>query len=54
MKLLGTSFALVLGAWRLRISIDLDEDPEIKTLAMQHVAAARRNDSRVPHDVPKW
>jgi hypothetical protein len=41
-RYLATSFSLVLGAWRLRISIDLEDDPEIKTLAMQHVAQRER------------
>ncbi len=37
MRYFASSFALVLGAWRLRISIDLEDDPEIRTLAMQEV-----------------
>jgi hypothetical protein len=28
MRYLGTSFSLVLGAWRLRVSIDLDDDED--------------------------
>jgi len=40
-RYLATSFSLVLGAWRLRLSIDLEDDPEIKTLAMQY---ARRHE----------
>ncbi len=47
MKILGTSFALVLGAWRLRISIDIDEDPEITTMAMRRAAATRSRESAV-------
>ncbi len=27
MKYFGTAFSLTLGSWRLRIRIDLDEDP---------------------------
>jgi hypothetical protein len=26
MKIFGTAFSLVLGAWRLRIAIDLDDE----------------------------
>jgi hypothetical protein len=42
-RYLATSFSLVLGAWRLRISIDLEDDPEIKTLAMQRVMERARS-----------
>jgi hypothetical protein len=28
MKYLGTSFSLTLGCWRLRIRIELDDEPE--------------------------
>jgi hypothetical protein len=42
MKFFATSFSLVLGAWRLRFSIDIDEDPEVKTLAMRHVLHRER------------
>jgi hypothetical protein len=45
----ASAFSLVLGAWRLRISIDLEDDPEIRTLAMQHVLRARaQNAAREP------
>ncbi len=44
MRYLATSFSLVLGAWRLRISIDLEDDPEIKTLAMQQVTRCRERE----------
>jgi hypothetical protein len=37
MRYLATSFSLVLGAWRLRIAIDLEDDPEIEKLARQTV-----------------
>ena len=42
MRIFGTTFSLVLGAWRLRLSIDIDEDPEVRTLAMQHVLHRER------------
>ncbi len=39
MKIFGTSFSLTLGSWRLRVRIDLDDDPEDRTLAMHDVHA---------------
>jgi hypothetical protein len=30
MTILATHFALVLGSWRLRVRIDIDEPPETK------------------------
>jgi hypothetical protein len=43
MKYMGTSFSLTLGAWRLRFSFDLEDAPDDRTLAMQHVR-------RIQHD----
>ncbi|MBD5656736.1 MAG: hypothetical protein IAI50_16375 [Candidatus Eremiobacteraeota bacterium] len=37
MKYLGTSFSLTLGAWRLRFSFDVEDAPDDRTMAMQHV-----------------
>jgi len=37
MKYMGTSFSLTLGAWRLRFSFDLEDAPDDRTFAMQHV-----------------
>jgi hypothetical protein len=44
MKIFGTSFSLTLGSWRLRIRIDLDDDPEDRTLALHEVHARGRAD----------
>jgi len=44
-RYLATSFSLVLGAWRLRISIDLEDDPEVKTLAMQQTLRHRERET---------
>jgi hypothetical protein len=32
MRYLGTGFSLTLGAWRLRISIDVDDAPDESSL----------------------
>ena len=49
MRYFASAFSLVLGAWRLRISIDLEDDPEIRTLAMQQVFRDRaRERAREP------
>ena len=42
MKYLGTAISLTLGSWRLRIRIDLDDEPEDRTIAMQSVHAHER------------
>ena len=44
MRYVATQFSIVLGAWRLRIGIDLEDDPEIKTLAMQRVMKHRERE----------
>ncbi len=37
MKYLATAFSLTLGAWRLRVRIDLEDEPDDRTAAMQTV-----------------
>jgi hypothetical protein len=37
MKLFATSFSLVLGSWRLRFSIDLDDETFIAPAAPHHL-----------------
>jgi hypothetical protein len=36
MRYLGTGFSLTLGAWRLRISIDVDDAPDESGAASLH------------------
>ncbi len=46
MTILATHFAIVLGAWRLRIRIDIDE-PRAEQLQDDSVPVRREADSRV-------
>jgi len=46
-KYFGTSFSLTLGAWRLRVRIDLEDDPEDQLPPNVHVHAPRRSPERV-------
>jgi hypothetical protein len=40
MKIFGTSFSLVLGAWRLRLAIDLEDETFVAPSAPHHVRVA--------------
>jgi hypothetical protein len=43
MRYFGTSFSLTLAGLRLRIRIDLDEEPERHVAVAHHVGVARRS-----------
>ncbi len=47
MRYLGTAFSLTLGAWRLRISIDLEDAPieDAQPVAVPMHAVPRRSGS---------
>jgi hypothetical protein len=45
MTIMATHFAVVLGAWRLRIRIDIDEPREAE-IESCHFVASRTNDSQ--------
>jgi hypothetical protein len=59
MTIMATHFALVLGAWRLRVRIDIDE-PRESELAAEHGAAHDAAPTRglpgahVPPHVATW
>ncbi|HEY4440267.1 MAG TPA: hypothetical protein VGN14_07400 [Candidatus Elarobacter sp.] len=52
MTIFATSFGLVLGAWRLRIRIDLDE-PRAEEID-ERPAAAYRDDGAFDRSAAKW
>jgi len=61
MTIMATHFALVLGAWRLRVRIDLDEprhdNGDSGTLAddaAQHAAAARYDARAAAAATSRW
>jgi hypothetical protein len=37
MKYVATAFCLTLGAWRLRLSLDIEDAPDDRTVAMQNI-----------------
>ncbi len=59
MTIMATHFAIVLGAWRLRVRIDIDE-PRESELADEHGASRDRapanvpSNGHVPHSVATW
>ena len=42
MKIIGTSFSLTLGAWRVRFSLDIEDAPDDRIAVMQHVRRVDR------------
>jgi hypothetical protein len=46
MRYFGTAFSLMLGAWRLRINIDVEDAPDDSIKPAHHLQAARTSDTR--------
>jgi hypothetical protein len=46
MRYFGTAFSLTLGAWRLRINIDLEDAPDDSLKPAHHLQAPRTAGSR--------
>jgi hypothetical protein len=44
MKYFGTAFTLTLGSWRLRVRVDLDDEPDDGVVAHHYYAPARAGD----------
>ncbi len=44
MKYLGTHFTITLGAWRIRFLLAIEDEPEDRTIAMQHVHRPERSE----------
>jgi len=47
MKYFGTAFTLTLGGWRLRVRVDLDDEPDERAAAHHYYPARRTADESV-------